>query len=355
MVKWLTENGARLKDDHLYSAATTGNVELCKWLKNNGCEMKTYGYCPGSLPLLQLLVEWGFVPGSQFFFNAASNGYFDQIKWAKSQGYKWDLSTCSAAAAAGRLDILQWVRERGCPWNELCCLNAARIGNMEILQWAVDNGCPLPSTTQFYTKNKSIYEYLINKGCTVDAVAIHDAASQGNMETVKWLLQYAPPMDEYDRKKICNMAAKYGDINMLQWTKENNYEWTEETINCAVENPTVFKWLRNNGCPWNSSTLEKIVSSSNIELLKWALKHECPVGFNICEVAAWYGEIEVMKVLLQFNCEPNIVARAAINASHNRLFYWLVKNGIVTKNLYKMAKGDKEVTEWLVRHNYPKE
>ena len=283
VVKWLIKNGAQLQDDCLYSAATTGNIELCKWLKKNGCAVRPYSYCPSTLPLLQLLVEWGFVPDPEFFFNAASNGYFDQIKWAKSRGYEWDSNTCACAAAEGRLDILQWVRERGCPWDEVCCENAARCGHMEILQyargrncpwnmvtiiaaaeeghfeiikWAVDNGCPLPNIIDFNIKSISIFEYLINKGCVIDIGAIRAAASEGNMEVLKWLLFKSSPNYEYDRKHICNMAAKYGDLNMLQWTKENKYEWSGYTLSYAVRHPHVFKWLRNNGCKWDWVTLE---------------------------------------------------------------------------------------------------
>ena len=340
---------------------------------------------PSTLAMLQLMVEWGFVPGPSFFESAASEGHFEQIKWAKSQGYEWGSGTCTYAAVAGRLDILQWAKEHGCPCNDLCCDNAAKIGNMEILQWArkhncpwskntieaaatnghfeiiqwlVDNGCPLPSTITFSTE-KSIYEYLLNRGCTIDISAIHAAATEGHMETVKWLLQYVSPSNAQESSHICKMAANHGDINMLTCARQNGYDWNEQTINYAVHHPHVFKWLRNNGCPWNSSTLEEIVANEDDKLLKWALKRKCPVNASICEIAAGYGNIELMKVLLQFYCQfnPNEIAAAAIDAYNNRLFYWLVKNDIVimTKDLYVMAEENQEITDWLVRRNCPKE
>ena len=386
IVKWLKENGALLEKNSLCRAVSSGNIELCKWIKYNGCPMKnTFDYEPDSLSILQLLVEWGFRPGPSFFSNAAFQGYFDQMKWAKSQGFVWDLKTCSSAAEGGRLDILQWARERGCPWNEQCCEKAARTGNMEILkwarerdcpwdmkttiaaargghleiiQWAVDNGCPLPSKITFTTnfKNIVVFEYLLKKGCTVDSSAIDEAAVEGHMETVKWLLKYVSPSVQ-ERMLICKMAASHGDINMLQWTKENGYEWDEETINYAVSKPRAFKWLRDNGCPWDGSVSYEIVIVENVKLLKWALKRKCPVDSQICETAAEIGNIEVMKILLQFNCmvDSTKIARAAINTSNYRLLNWLVKNGVVTltKELYKMAEGQQEMTEWLVRHNCP--
>ncbi|CAN0523958.1 unnamed protein product, partial [Scytosiphon promiscuus] len=41
------------------------------------------------------------------------------LKWARSNGCRWDEQSYTFAARAGhyRLVILQWMRPRGCPWD----------------------------------------------------------------------------------------------------------------------------------------------------------------------------------------------------------------------------------------------
>lgn len=38
-----------------------------------------------------------------------------------------------------------------------------------------------------------------------------------------------------------------------------------------------LSWARDNGCPWDEATVERIVAGGcSLEVLKWAVEHECP-------------------------------------------------------------------------------
>ena len=52
---------------------------------------------------------------------------------------------------------------------------------------------------------------------------------------------------------ITTIAAKYGQLNILKWARENDCEWNSLTCIYAAENGHLetLKWARENGCEWN--------------------------------------------------------------------------------------------------------
>src|SRR3954466_14502240 len=73
---------------------------------------------------------------------AATGGYLNLIKWARTNDCPWNATTCSWAADRGHLKVLQWARTNGCPWDNSTSTYAAYGGHLEVLQWARANGCP---------------------------------------------------------------------------------------------------------------------------------------------------------------------------------------------------------------------
>jgi len=73
--------------------------------------------------------------------DAAVTGNLDLLKQLREDGCPWNAWTCAYAADYGHLDILRWARKNGCPWDEWTCFNAAYNGHLETLRWAIENGC----------------------------------------------------------------------------------------------------------------------------------------------------------------------------------------------------------------------
>ena len=71
---------------------------------------------------------------------AAGSGNLEMLKWARQNGCDWDYETCLYATR--NLEILKWARENGCDWDGNTCLNAAKSGKLEMLKWPRQNGCP---------------------------------------------------------------------------------------------------------------------------------------------------------------------------------------------------------------------
>jgi len=124
-------------------AATGGNIELLKWVRE--CE------CPWS--------ECRRV---------AKRGDLEMLIWARENDCDWEQNTCNYAAREGHLEVLKWAKENDCPFDENVCQSAVRGDHFELLKWAVEHGCPLvPETLQIAERggNQEIIQYLKEKGC----------------------------------------------------------------------------------------------------------------------------------------------------------------------------------------------
>ena len=72
----------------------------------------------------------------------AASGNLNLLKWARVNGCDWNTLTCSIAAARGHLNVLKWAHKNGCDWDSRTCSNAEAKGHLDILKWALANGCP---------------------------------------------------------------------------------------------------------------------------------------------------------------------------------------------------------------------
>ena len=47
---------------------------------------------------------------------AAISGNLELVKWLRGEGCPWRWTTCNIAVRHGRVEVLRWARENGCPW-----------------------------------------------------------------------------------------------------------------------------------------------------------------------------------------------------------------------------------------------
>jgi hypothetical protein len=176
--------------------------------------------------------------------NAAGRGYFEILKWARTNGAPWNSWTCANAAKGGHLEVLKWARANGAPWNGATCANAARGGHLEVLKWARANGALWDDRT-----------------CA-------NAARGGYLEVLKWAHANGAPWDQ----STCAYAAMGGHLEVLKWARANGAPWDDRTCAyAATENHLeVLKWARMNGAPWN---IDLIRSYANPEILEWLMRN----------------------------------------------------------------------------------
>ena len=48
--------------------------------------------------------------------HAAGSGNLELVRWLRGEGCPWDSDTCYNAVKYGHVETLRWARENGCPW-----------------------------------------------------------------------------------------------------------------------------------------------------------------------------------------------------------------------------------------------
>jgi hypothetical protein len=163
-------------------------------------------------------------------------------------------------------------------------------------------------------------------------------------------------------ERICSNAARNGHRHILLYAKENDshewYKWNEVTCAAAAENSLeMLQWVRENGCPWNSSTCACAAKSGNFDALKWARENGCPWGTMTCAYAAKSGNMNTLKWARENGCRWDYLTcgYAAANGDLEML-KWARKNGCewdVDTCENAAREGHLEVLDWAWHHGCP--
>ncbi len=76
-------------------------------------------------------------------------------------------------------------------------------------------------------------------------------AVYGNTNILQWLFDNGFSVKT---SKICNEAAKHGNVNFLQLARSYGCGWTKAVCNQAIRNrhEHILRWARRNGCRWDA-------------------------------------------------------------------------------------------------------
>ena len=119
--------GGRLRTRALSDVVLPGRVALVKWAlaegcprehgDEDGCDMATIAAQYGRPELAQWLCqERGFPMDASLMNRAAGSGNLELVRWLRDEGCPWGSMACHWAVYFGRVEVLRWVRENGCPW-----------------------------------------------------------------------------------------------------------------------------------------------------------------------------------------------------------------------------------------------
>ncbi len=254
----------KLRDTTFACAASSGNLELVKWLWNQGCPWSSYACaraakaghwrilrwlrdhgCPwdrrttaaaaagGHLRILQnLRKEPNPCPWTNNVCSlAALGGHKDVIVWARSQNCKWSVETCQNALRGHHFELFRYLRTEGCPWDERSTQEIAILGRLDLLIWAREFNPPCPWTT--WTSNFAaaaghleLLQWAIGNGCPVDGYSIVEAAQNGHLEIIKYL--HTLNLEKRDLAMLG--ALKRGDTVTVKWLHEHGYPWHKLSI-----------------------------------------------------------------------------------------------------------------------------
>jgi len=75
------------------------------------------------------------------------------------------------------------------------------------------------------------------------------------------------------------MAAKYGELDALQWAREHGCPWDEMEVSQAAAwggHLGVLQWTREHGCPLVEDICVYAAQEGHLEVFKWARAIGCP-------------------------------------------------------------------------------
>ena len=245
-------------------AAKSGNLELMKWLREQNCFWDYHTYLAaakyGHLHIIEYALEngclidcpnnnctWGITFHEQITNIAARKGYINILQYAVENKWGWDLYINTYAAEKGQIDALKWLHKNVQKCNHYTYVKAASAGKISILEW-------LEEEVMTYDRNNTL--------------PLEEAASTGQLETVKWLHKRGFRLTE-----LVFSSAGAGTIEVLEYLIDNNcpmdtYAYATAIMSNKLEN---IKWLHLHKCPYDndSTLLAQNMNHPNPEIIKW--------------------------------------------------------------------------------------
>jgi hypothetical protein len=157
---------------------------------------------------------------------AARHGTIESLAAAREIGMQYNACTMESAAQCNLLPVLQFLHADGCPWDRRVPSAAASRGDLEILRWVIENGC------------------------SWDDYDVPDAAARGgNIEMMAWVQQLSGLA--YTEATMA-AAAFAGRTAMCKYLHAEQCPWDEDACYPAAQHGHVdtLRWLHENGCPW---------------------------------------------------------------------------------------------------------
>ncbi|GFH47633.1 hypothetical protein CTEN210_04108 [Chaetoceros tenuissimus] len=264
------------------------------------------------------------------FINKAPEDFM--IKVCRKAAMKGHIDVIECANAFG-VDFIQFVRRELRSFSNLMT-TLAEEGNLEIIQY-IDSKLPNGFEIKYSSSDDPLWQHIFSKAAASNHLhimkwiyeeKIQNADSRTDMksgiEAHEYVLEgiIAPRVTE----ELCTEAAKYGNIEVLEYCHRNNFRfdtvtwlWSHSMENKDKKQALVtLKWLRQHGCPWNKSLCSYAALNDNLEALKWARSEGCPWDARTLCQAAKRGDIPMIEYCLQNQCP--MIASVCTDAMFNK-------------------------------------
>ena len=176
------------------------------------------------------------------------------------------------AVERGWLEVLQAI-DRGidAPWSRYDFYKAARNGHVHVIQWLLE---------RFPCDNKALYEG-----------AVHER----HFAILEWLVRRG--ILPTDCARCCQLAAKHGDLALLQWLRRNHCPWNAKTCYAAASGGHlhVLQWARQEGCPWDETVCMYAAAGGHLDILQWAHQHGCAQNEFTCKCRARQSHLHLLE------------------------------------------------------------
>ncbi|PNH10598.1 Ankyrin repeat domain-containing protein [Tetrabaena socialis] len=346
------EECACFGDEALCGAAGAGQLEVCRWLRRQGCSWDRWTLDEAAKGGHQDVCEWLLASGCPWSMEAAGKaargGHVGLMDWLLGTGYDshseglieaaaagCDLPTLQRlhsthftqqfdeystalvmAAAAGSLTAdwrakVEWLEGQGYPRTAMACAEA--VGRPDWrgrLQWLQQRGYPLDGDVAMAATSVGVVDalqYVLEWGVTLDQHTATFAAIYPAMGGHLAVLQ-ALHARGFDIAGAATAAAEEGHLPIVAWLVEAlgaEKVLSAELFASAAEsgNMELLVWLHDRGCPWDESVFSVAGNTGCEEQLEWLAARGCPMGDG--EPYAWAarnGDLATLRCLQHLGC-----------------------------------------------------
>lgn len=251
----------------IFYSAKFGNIPVFQWAIQNEAK-----YLHGrNLAIHKKLIRSNVYPDV-----AALAGNIDMLKFLKSVGCVFTAASTLTAICGGKLDCVKFLHENGIPLNkELCSIETGYRPNLEVVRYLYEKG---------YQFGSSFWE---------------SAAFEGNLDTLKFLLNTDLPFDEGE---TFASAAMCGQLCCIKYLHENGYSWDEKSTEGAISEGKVecLEYLCEHGCPFYENCYEAALENNQVECLEYLCENGngAPLDTeSCCEIAARCRSLDCLQYL----------------------------------------------------------
>ena len=236
-------------------AADHGNLRMLEWLKGNDFPFEfdrkkissaAVSKQDNSLEVLQYVMRSCNCPWPDDICDKALEyGRLDILLWAVSNGCPWNPNpndilfavACSRVATATP-DILNWIADQNFVFEDAedCIHCAVVMKNFNFIRWAKSNLLPNFWHDSIIKKAAAagnlpalIWAAEIHPESFTSAllgILVQNATSGGHMNVLNWILEkYGIFKTAFLNRRLCDIAAEKGFVEILQWAVANGCEW----------------------------------------------------------------------------------------------------------------------------------
>lgn len=268
LLKWLHDNGCRFDADACDQAVRSGNFDMVKWIRQ-------IAKAPLTTRTLIACIE---------------TNRFDMLKWCKENCTACNELACAIAAKEKQYDMLKWLVEKGAPYDSKVTACIARNGNLQMLKWCNTVGIPMDRITTEFAANSGNFEILewCMTECNIpwDFVDCSKVVETGNLESVKYvvqkiMLEKENPDSRYkfaisaEIYNFCAYAAKEGHFEILQWLVNNGLRCDDTAASYAAiyGHLDMLKWMQQRaGVILTDDVFHRAIKGKRYEIVKWLIE-----------------------------------------------------------------------------------
>jgi hypothetical protein len=236
------------------------------------------------------------------------------LELAHGLGMPFSSDVMKGAAQYGRLIRLKWLHEeKNCQLPDDIADYAARSGSVDMLRWLSKAGVAVKSSTfaaAVQWGHVHVMEYLYREAdtdCGWDSSHACDvAAKAGDLDMLDWLADASEEVECWDPTRVAHSAAEGGQIEVMQWLKGDDLELTVDHMgNAACEGHLhMIKYLLSEGCPWDHNVIGCAAYFEHYELLHWLWEHGCPRDVtHISMIVTQNGSVQALEYLAKQGVE----------------------------------------------------